>query len=564
MSVTESTSLVPEISDSSSAQSSPSRVSGARSAKQTGTRTHLFLWSWISLLSVAGFFGISPVLVKLWEIWTTDPLRSIGMLIFPTSIVLILRVWQKNAWELKGTWLGLLPIALAFVPAVFSERLAFFWSAGVFNVNFLPNSLPVFLYACGIVLLFAGARVGIRAWFPLTLLLFVQPVPQVVVRFLDLPMQGLSAHIARSFAALLGLSPGNADLLQLMFTPSFGMFVAPGCDGMRGAITMAYGALIAGYLKRVSSLKWAIYVAGAFFLGHIFNLLRLCALVAYYKMALGHRALEHLAKQADYMIGGLLFLLAAFLFLWIVSKKSEVVYRANGESRSDSHFKNRGSTFWKTMALAPLAVAAGVAGVRANGTDSDSLILALQRGEITVRDLNNRIPLQVGDYRLARTWQEQVDGSPVLEVAAFATASGEEVDIGIWLPPRDHTIETSLMTHGELPTIKGIREIPTAEGHRVPFNTALYDDGVTDSFIGDTYCSPSLCRAGIENVEGIHFAATKVMDHHTRGKRMVPIFFKLQVPHSGASDQDVYSQLFSKCQDFLSHLDFTQLGQRFQ
>ncbi len=329
MSATSSTRLVSDIGDSCADRATPNRSSRTQSVEQDGVRGRILLWSSIGLVTAAGFFGISPELTKLWEIWTADPLRSIGMVILPTSILLILRVWLKSGWELRGTWWGLLFVALDFIPGMFSERPVFFWSAGSVKISFLPYAFPIYLYVCGIVLLFAGLRVWLRAWFPLALLLVVQPVPQVLVHFLDLPMQGLSAHIARSFAALLGLSPTNAELLRLMFAPSFGMFIAPGCDGMRGATTMAYGALIACYLKRVPISRWIMYVAGAFLLGHIFNLLRLCALVVYYKVALGHSALEHFARQADYMIGGLLFLTAALLFLWMVSGKANATAPAD-------------------------------------------------------------------------------------------------------------------------------------------------------------------------------------------------------------------------------------------
>src|SRR5208283_993722 len=136
-----------------------------------------------------------------------------------------------------------------------------------------------------------------------------------------LPMQGFAAHIARSFANLLGFPPTNAEMLRLMFTPDFGMFIAPGCDGMRGAVTLAYGALVLGYLKRLSPFRWCIYVAGALLLGHLLNLIRLCALVLYYRIAVGHAVLEGTAKQADYVIGALLFLIATFLLLWILFRK---------------------------------------------------------------------------------------------------------------------------------------------------------------------------------------------------------------------------------------------------
>jgi exosortase J len=564
MGVTGSTRLVPDISEYSADQASLAQPSSAQSSERSDAVARLLLWSCILLLAVAGLVGVSPELTKLWNIWTTDPLRSIGMLILPTSIVLILRIWKQNGWELQGTWWGFLPVVLSFVPAMFSERLVFFWSAGNVKINFLPSVLPVYLYACGLVLLFAGVLVWRRAWFPLMLLLLLQPVPQAVVQFLDLPMQGLSAHIARSFAALLGLSPANTELLRLMFTPSFGMFIAPGCDGMRGAITMAYGALIAGYLKRVPILRWIIYVASAFLLGHIFNLLRLCALVFYYKIALGHPAFEHLAKQADYMIGGLLFLVAAMLFLWIVSKKANVESVVDGVSQSEEYAKVLEPTYWRLAALALLVIVAIAPGIHAVRTNSESVALAIRRGEITAQGLNDRIPAQFGNYRLMRAWQEQMDGSPTLEAAAFAATPEKEIEIGIWLPPTDHSIQASMMTHGELPRIKATEEIITAGGQPVPFNIALYDDGVTDSFVGNTYCNPSYCVASIENAEGIHLAVTRVMDYSTQGKRLVPIFFKAQVPHTDASDRAVYSQLLSECHDFLSSVDFTQLGKRFQ
>jgi len=564
MSAAGSTRLAPEISEHSLANGSLSYASRGQFGVRHNASAHRWLWSGILLLTVAGFIGVAPALVKLWEIWTTDPLRSVGIVILPTSIALLLRAWWRNGWELNGTWWGLPVVLLAFVPTLFSQHFVFFWSTGTFKVNFLPSALPIFLYACGVMLLFAGVRVCLQAWFPLALLLLLQPVPQAVTQYLDLPMQGLSAHIARSFAGLLGLSPANAELLRLMFTPSFGMFIAPGCDGMRGAITMAYCALIAGYLKRVSISKWVMYVVGAFLLGHIFNLLRLCALVAYYKVALGHAALEHFARQADYMIGGLLFLGAAFLFLWVITRQPDAVEADPGPLPQREVSADWRSTCSRTAGLTLLVVAAIVPGIRATESDPESLALALNRGDITVHELDSRIPPRFGDYSLARAWQEQVDGSPALEAAAYAGPAKNDVEVGIWLLPKNQSIEASLLTHGEMPTMKAIKEISTSAGQSVPFNTAFYNDGVTDTLIGDTYCSPLSCWASMENAEGVHFAISKVMDHSTRGKRLVPIFFKVQVPRTAESDPVVYSHLLTQCEDFLDHVDFTQLSQRFQ
>jgi len=564
MIVTGSSRLVLDITKSPGAEASPPRAHRGRLSQGHDANAHRVLWLWITLLGISGFLGVAPVLKALWDIWTTDPLRSIGSVLFVISIVLVLRVWRRNGWELKGTLWGLVPVALAFAPSIFSERVELFWSAGATRFNFLPSTLPVFLYVCGITLVFAGVRVCLQAWFPLALLLFLQPVPQIVVQYFDLPLQGVSAHIARSFAALLGLSPTNTNLLRLMFTPSFGMFIAPGCDGMRGAITMAYGALIGGYLKRLSVGRWILCVAGGFFLGHVFNLVRLCALVIYYKVALGHPALEQLAKQADYVIGGVLFLIAASFFLWLLARKDHSLAPTVRQFPNREHLQDWRASCLRSALLALLVFAAIVPSVRASRAGSESVVSALQRGEITPQDLNGRMPPTLGGYKLVRAWQEEIGGSPVLQAGEYSAAPGPELEIGIWLLPTNHSIQASLLTRGDEPKVRVHRQIPTAGGRPVSFSTALYDDGVTQTLIGDTYCSASSCWTSEENGEGMHFTIARVMDHVTRGERAVPIFFKIQVPRTGDSDQLLYSQLLVECQQFLSQVDLSQLGQRFQ
>jgi exosortase J len=524
------------------------------------------LWSVIASLSIVGSLGVSPQLAILWKIWTTDPLRSIGMLILPASVLLILRAWQQSGWELEGTWWGFAPVVLAYIPLIFSERLVLFWAAGDVRISFLPNVLPIYLYASGVVLLFGGVRLWRRAWFPLLLLLFLQPVPEIVVRYFDIPLQAVAARVARSFAGLLGFSASNDELLRLMFTPSFGMFIAPGCDGMRGAVTLGYGALIAGYLKGVSALRWAGYVAGGLLLGHIFNLIRLCTLVLYYRIALGHPVLERWTKQADYAIGAMLFLVAAYLFLRIFLRKTGRESEAGTSTAAveKGQAVDRRLTYWRMAALAVLVLPVLSLGIRAAETDPDNLSLALYRGAITPHELDERLPAQVGMYRLVRAWQEQQQGVSVMEAATFEAGSSSDIEVGIWLPPRGHTIEGSLMTQGELPVASTVAVFTTEDGRSVPFHTALYDDGITYTLIGDTYCSPLSCQASSEHEQGLHLTLAEVAGHNAPGKRAVPIFFKIQAPRMSIPPGAVYKELSARSQTFLSHLNFTQLSQNFQ
>ena len=280
------------------------------------SRVMLLLGCGIAVLTVFGCLGIFRELSFLWSIWTGDPLRSIGMLIPPTSVILTLRVWRQHGWEMRGTWWGLVVIGLAYFLSVLRQNLVLLAIVGGRPNAFLPVSLPVYVYASGIVLLFAGTRVWRDAWFPLGLLLLCQPIPGLSSGLIDIPLQNISARVARSFATFIGFTPTTPEL-RLMFSPNFGMFIAPGCDGIRGAVTLGYVALILGYLKRVSILRWIALVAGAVLLGYLFNFVRLCTLVIYYRIALGHPSMEGFAKQADYMIGSCLFLIATILFVWI-------------------------------------------------------------------------------------------------------------------------------------------------------------------------------------------------------------------------------------------------------
>jgi len=379
-------------------------------------------------------------------------------------------------------------------------------------------------------------------------------------------MQGIAAHVARSFASILGLSPTNSEMLRLMFTPAFGMFIAPGCDGMRGAVTLGYGALITGYLKRMPILKWVAYVAGAVALGHLFNLLRLCALVLYYKVAMGNPALEGAAKMADYVIGGILFLVAVRLFLWVVLRPESGCRRAvsNEAARDKMQPVERAPIYWKTGVFALVVLMVVEPGVQAVRRYPDNLASQIRRGSVAVADLSSRLPLQVGTYKQARVWQEDIDGLPAIEAAAFDAPSSNEITMGVWVALGDHSIRDSLMIRGDAPKLNKRDAFVTAGGQIVSFDTALYDDGITVSLTGDTHCNPSGCDASVRGVEDIHLVLKKAIEHTSRREHAVPIFFRIQEPHTNAPMSATYAELSAKSKDFLAHLDFRQLSQNFQ
>jgi exosortase J len=455
---------------------------------------------------------------------------------------------------------------MAFHTIVFSQKLFFTWGSGLLRVFFLPIGLPICLYACGVILLFAGPRVCRRAWFPLALLLCVQPVPAAVVSLFDLPLQSFSAHIARSFASLIGFPPTSRELLKLMFTPDFGMFIAPGCDGMRGAVTLGYSALIVGYLKRVSIARWFLYVSSAVLLGHLFNLIRLCTLVLYYRIAVGHPTLESMAKQADYAIGGFLFLVAVVLFLWVVFRKegNPTLMRDLSATRNSTSDRKQRLIYLRVVAFAFLVLLVVVPGLRAIPSSEESLAASIRNGRVTPKELDDRMPKQLGGYRLVRTWQEQSGGVTSIEDAAYRTDVSNEINLGIWLRPSEHRVQASWAAQDKSPKMIATSTFVTAQGKPVSFDINFYSDGVTDSLTGDVDCTPSSCRTSPEYEDGVHFGLMKTIDFSTRGVRAVPIFFVVQAPHMDAPDTAIQSGMLAECQAFLYNVDLNEISTRFQ
>ena len=203
-----------------------------------------------TLLAVLGLSTIWPALSGLWEIWTTDALKSIGMVIPVVCLVLILRAWRGLGWQADGSgWGFAILLASVAIEWIQQRSVVLLVISPHWATSLPPPSFVLFLYGSGVVLLLGGKQLYRAALFPIVLLIFANPVPHVFNLAVDLPLQRASALIARSFAMHMGqtLTP---DHLRLMFTPQFGMFIAPGCNGIRGSVTMGFIALIAGYVYR--------------------------------------------------------------------------------------------------------------------------------------------------------------------------------------------------------------------------------------------------------------------------------------------------------------------------
>lgn len=271
----------------------------------------------IGVAAIAGVGLFWWQFARLWQLWTTDPLRSVGMLVIPVSVILAARALRSEDFANGGSWWGLLPVVLAFVAASLQAGGRFVFRLGYFGgPNLVSTGIVFCLYASGVVLLLGGRRACRKAAFPLFLLLFVNPVPGFFSNLVDLPMQHFGANVARSFATLLHVPLSGSRLDLMFYNGKLGMFIAPGCNGLQGAVAMGGLALVIGHLRRLRFWWHALFVVIAVGLAYLFNLLRLCSLVLYYCAADRFPALGAHAVGADYAIGGTLFMLAAAFLFW--------------------------------------------------------------------------------------------------------------------------------------------------------------------------------------------------------------------------------------------------------
>jgi exosortase J len=516
-----------------------------------------------AMLAVLGLTTIWSSLLYLWAMWSTDALKSIGMVVPAVSFVLVLRAWRSLGWELDGTWWGFaLLVATAVLVRIREQAVMLLVLSPQWTLTFPPHSLVMFAYGAGLVLLFGGRRLFRAALFPLLFLFLVNPVPHVFNVFVDLPLQRASAHVARAFAMALG-QPLSPDKLRLMFTPEFGMFIAPGCNGIRGAVTMGMIALVAGYLYRFRWRALALVVLGAVVLGYVFNFVRLCVLVLFYLVALHVPSLQDRAENADYLIGAGLFFVAVFLLYTVVQKLGagqRAVLKLPLQQPEVSEVPR--GFFARTAAFAVLA-ALGVANV-AYGLRAPNLPATAAAEEKSA----GVFPQSTADYTLVRTWNEDLmAGTLLFHWAEYAPAGGgPHISIGVSPVLGAHDTMVCHTARGEDPIWHGQQTFATA-GSPVSFSTSLYNDGSLQYMEATTLCNGTSCGeyASPQRHFGVVWSKPEADNLLSADPaRPIPILLRAETIDTTLSKGVAQQQLSADLTVFLRGMHLDALTQRYR
>jgi exosortase J len=518
-----------------------------------------------SLCAAAGLLTIWPSVRSLFDIWTTDDLKSMGMVVPLVCYLLILRAWKSLNWETEGSWWGFAVLAGSAALMFLRDQMLL---VVTINKNWLlqlpPLPLVAVVYAAGMVLLFGGTRLLKAAWFPILFMWAVIPVPQTFSRRVDLPLQHASATVARAWAHVLG-QPLTQDKLRLMFTPEFGMFIAPGCNGIRGSITLGLAAILVGYLYRFRWYVYAPVVAGAVLLGYLFNFLRLCLLVVYYKVALPYPWLQHHAKIADYMIGGCLFMCALALFFTVANTlrndlQPSAALPENPAQPSAEPAPQRGVRLLQTSLL--LRVAAVLAMASIFGAD------VLHERQVYAREAVQTLPAMpahIGNFTLQRSWNEAPSGVLVYTWGEYAAPAvngtpGAHVRLGV-SPQTIHDAEVCHLARGEDPTWHGQIVAATAGGP-VELTAATYNNGAVQELEASTVCDNGACRQHSETSQ--HLTLIYARPHRgvplqSDTTRPIPLMLKVESLDTMTPASVMEPQLAATLSAFLKGADLLAL-----
>lgn len=251
------------------------------------------------------------VMIGLVSDWWNDSNYSHGFLVPVVSAYLIWRKREKlKSLERKRSWFGFLILISGLGIYILGTA-----GAEYFSVRF---SLAVVLF--GLLFYLHGKGWAKELIFPLTFLVFMIPIPNVIYYSIAFPMQLFSSKITHLILHTIGLpSIRQGNILHL---PNYSLEVIEACSGLRSLVSLlALGAFFA-YVTFKSNLKRAILFLSVFPIAIGANVFRILV------TALGAYVVSpKLAEDFLHKVSGLIVFLIAVLSLFILSQIIKVLSR---------------------------------------------------------------------------------------------------------------------------------------------------------------------------------------------------------------------------------------------
>ena len=200
------------------------------------------------LIMVAVLLALISLPTFIWMKARFDVVESYYSHGYLVPLVFAYLLWIKRD-ELRKCAVKPAGLALLiFVPALLIHLLAY-----TFDINFLSGfTLIVALF--GLALYLYGTEITKKAAFPITFLIFMVPLPQVMIINISFKMKMMAAQIATSIVNLMGIH-AIRDGSIVYLKPDTSLTIGSPCSGLSSLIAlMALGALYA-YLVKMSRTR---------------------------------------------------------------------------------------------------------------------------------------------------------------------------------------------------------------------------------------------------------------------------------------------------------------------
>ena len=217
-------------------------------ATSSSTKVQWQAIAWFGALLIICY---ATILYRMGYQWAHDENMGHG---FFVPLVAGFIAWQRRdtlrAIPLKTNPWGLVLVIWAALQAIIATLGAELFTA---RLAFVLALVGVVLYICGTEWVKALA-------FPLTLLIFMIPIPAIIYAALTLRLQMLASQLGEILISAMGIPVLRAgNTLQL---PSQTLDIAEACSGIRSLLSLAFLSLVYAYFtdKRVW-MRWALLAA---------------------------------------------------------------------------------------------------------------------------------------------------------------------------------------------------------------------------------------------------------------------------------------------------------------
>jgi len=278
------------------------------------------LLPWIFVLAGLCFMYI-PTFINLFQgIWSTTE-QAHGPIVFAISLWLLYRKWPEilaAKTEQKKSLTGwfILIVGLLFYIVGRSQ-----------DVYLLEvSSLIWLLLSTGLILL--GTRSVKVAWFPLFFMLFMIPLPGIIVDTLTMPMKVAVSYVAEQ--VLFGAGYPIARNGVVLHIGQYQLLVADACAGLHTLFTLeSLGLLYLNLIRHESfsrNLVLAILIVPISFAANVIRVMVLTLITYHFGDSAGQGFLHGFAGMVLFLSALLLIIAADALVRAAIARKSAVKY----------------------------------------------------------------------------------------------------------------------------------------------------------------------------------------------------------------------------------------------